>query len=828
MKTRQYLKLATHGLRRGGQRTLVAILSVAFGVMSLVAMATLSGEITRVLMVDARQTIGGDARLWRQGSVIPDKSVKEIEGLGVSGGIKDYALVANSRALILRTPDSGHITFLHHGIGFDPGVYPLVGELTLSEPEGASPDSVLLKPGDAILTKDVARERGVSLGDAILVTNRVGGAPAALRIAGIATNTPNLKGGSLYYDLVTAGMISGSSNPVTEVHVLWGHDDQAVEAELRSLGWQVDTPEAVAGSNEEIVSTFDFMLKGAGILGLLVGGIGIANTMQVVLAGRTKEIAILKTLGYSRRDMILLFAGEAAIMGLVGSVLGVILATVLSMGLVNMAGRVVTLILAWRFEPLISLGGLVTGVSTTVLFAMQAILRAAEVPPAELFRKSVPERRRWRATVGVIGLMALPFAGISSVILGSAVRGIGVLLIALAGLVALGLTLGGTAWVLLRILPTFGMQLVRMARNNMRRRGVSLVYAMIALFIGVFTLGFSYTVIAVSMEEYAQRSFSMEGYNLVVMADLEEEGAIRRALADHPIEVISARYQAPAKSIQISPVEASSHTMTPLLQGRGELLWDVTVDGAPWGSRPDGVYAPQGLGIPVGVELAVTGADGKERVLTVVGSYSPVEWDEGLIYPVSGLLVSKETLLELCAGTTTVTVAGEAAPSHLTSMSEAIGRALPQATVISSVDVDQMFSETLRSLFTFAVAMAGLALVAGMVLIANAVALAMIERHYEIGVLKAVGYTQRQVLTTIVLEYGLVALIASAAGVLAVQVFVLVLQAVQQMAGELLRTDLGIGALTMLIGVGITLLTALAVAWRPSQVRPQVVLSRGS
>ena len=83
-------------------------------------------------------------------------------------------------------------------------------------------------------------------------------------------------------------------------------------------------------------------------------------------------------------------------------------------------------------------------------------------------------------------------------------QGISILLLALAGLIVLGLLFGGIMRVALRILPTFRFHLLRMARNNMRRRGYSLIFAMIALFIEVFTLGLSITVISVSMDEYAR------------------------------------------------------------------------------------------------------------------------------------------------------------------------------------------------------------------------------------------------------------------------------------------------------------------------------------
>jgi putative ABC transport system permease protein len=828
MKVETLLRYAWRGVRRGGQRTF-ALLSVAFGVMSLVTMSTLAEEVARVLLVDPRHAIGGDAHLWRGAEFLSAESIEQIKGLQASGRIARYTLAAVSNALVLQVPDSGRVTFLHNGIGIDPEVYPLVGEVTLGAPEGAALSEVLQRPGDAVITVDVARERDLSVGDAIRVTNRIAGVPVELRVTGIAIGTPSYQGGRLYYRRETAALITGHPEPATDVFVLWGQDHALAQAELQESGWRMRTPEATGEAPDEMRTTFDFMLKGAGILGLMVGGIGIANTMQVLLARRQEEVAILKSVGYSRRDVVLLFAVETAVIGLLGSGLGVVAAVALSLGLVSVVGQIVTLFLTWRFDPWLAVGGLMTGTVTAVIFALHAILRASEVRPATLFRES-PTRpgRRWLTTLLLYGLMAVPFAGLTSLILGSAVQGVGILLIALAGLIVLGLLLGGILWVGLRLLPTFRFHLLRMARNNMRRRGFSLVLPMIALFIGVFTLGLSITIISVSMDEYARRTFSTQGYNLVVMADRSEEGVIRAAMAEDPIHSVNVRYEAPVEiAMEGVPAEALEG-ISPMLQGRAGELWDVSVDGPAWGSRTDGAYLPQGSEVAVGTELMVTGANGRQERLTVLGFYSPLSWDEGLVYPAGGILVGKEVLWELGGEAVSILVAGEAPPAELSRIGDEIGGALPQTTVITSIDVDNLFSSTLRNLFVFAVCMAGLALAAGAILIANAVSLAMMGRRYEIGVLKAMGYSRQQVLRLVVMEYGLVALIASLAGLVGVELFVVVLQYVQETAGALLHVDLATGTVIVLMGVGLTLLTVLLVAWHPTQVRPLAVLNRNT
>jgi hypothetical protein len=270
-----------------------------------------------------------------------------------------------------------------------------------------------------------------------------------------------------------------------------------------------------------------------------------------------------------------------------------------------------------------------------------------------------------------------------------------------------------------------------MARTNLRRRGSRLLLAMIALFIGVSTLGLSITIISVSMEEYAQFSFSTKGYNLVVLTDRGQEDAIRKELADQPVDSISVCYTTSTQTVEIDSTAVPGGMENTLLQGHGENVWDVSVDGAPWDSQKNGAYLPAEMNILPGAELVITGANEHHKTIKIVGIYSPVAWEEGLIYPSAGILVSGEILMKLGGDAVSITVAAKAPPSALDAVSDEVGRALPQITIITSIDVDNVFSPTLKSLFCFAVSTAGLALSAGAVLIANAVRLTMIERQHE-------------------------------------------------------------------------------------------------
>jgi putative ABC transport system permease protein len=827
LSLRHLLHYARQGIRQDRQRALIAILAVAFGVMSLIGMSTVSEAISSVLLIGPRYEIGGDAWLWRESEFLSRADLDQIEAFAETGEIDRWAPVVDTPTLILKVPGSGRVTFLRDGVGFEPGTYPMVGEIVLRS--GLPLDRALRQPGDLVITKDVADARDLHTGDTVLIGSQLGGNADPYRITGIAVQTPAYHGSTIYFDLTTAPQLMNHPEPITNVAVAWEGLGGAARAELEASGWHVFAPDTVSERSRQIWSTFDMMLKGAGILGLMVGGIGIANTMQVLLAGRREEVAVLKTLGYARRDVMRIFITETSLIGIAGSLLGAALGIGLSVLLVRIASNIVTLFINWQFHPELVGGGIAIGIVTTVLFAADAIMQASGVRPADVFRQLPVSPRRRLRSLFTFGAMAVPFGAITILIMGSVWKGIAILGIALAGLLLVGGLLAGIKWLVVRLLPTFNLHLLRMARNHLRRRGFSMVFAMIALFIGSFTLGISMTILQGITREYKARTLRTDGYNLVVMTDPAWVGDAHeavKALSDRT----GVRYEVRPEMITTSGGEDLAERLGSVsLQGR-ELLWDVSVTGAPWSTVEHAAYLPANreLNLPEGTELTVTGFNGESMTLTVAGTYSANgQWDRSLLPQPEGILVSAETLRTFGREDAVALAAAEVPAQALDASAQQIGADVPAMMVITANDVNESFQSTVRNLSTFAVAMAGLALLAGTVLIANAVSLAMIRRRYEIGVMKATGYSRGQVLRTLLFEYGLVGTIASGLGLLGVIAFTIILPRLQEVTDDVLTLGPGLSLVIVGSAMGLTLLAALSAAWRPTSLRPAVVLNEG-
>jgi putative ABC transport system permease protein len=184
--------------------------------------------------------------------------------------------------------------------------------------------------------------------------------------------------------------------------------------------------------------------------------------------------------------------------------------------------------------------------------------------------------------------------------------------------------------------------------------------------------------------------------------------------------------------------------------------------------------------------------------------------------------VSRDTLAKWATPQSPVVYVGHVSDERMQVVATHVGSSLPQAVVISEADLTAAGNRAFQSLFAFAVGIAALALVAGAILIANAVGLAMVERRREIGILKAVGFTANRVLGTLLIENGLLGFFAGAAGMAAVGLATVWLNNAQPAAK--LSLDPWLVAGMTAVSVSLALLSTLLVAWQPSHVRPLEVL----
>ncbi|HEX4964533.1 MAG TPA: FtsX-like permease family protein [Thermoanaerobaculia bacterium] len=807
-------RYASRNLLRGGQRTLLATACVGFGVMSVVGLQLLSSMIAASIALDPRFVLGGDASLSRGDRALTAGDVEEIERMRAHGTIAAYTLTTPGEGALLQH-GSGPSYVLGRALGVDPATFPLVGDVRLGN-AAAGFGRLIAEPGTAVITRDVADKMGLAAGDEFTLGGGPQGAPARLRVAGIAELTPDRQGDTVLYSLATARKLAGREDVAGSAQVLWGKAPPTPKT-LAAAGWTVTSSAEIAKKRARVVDLFGMMLKGAGLLGLLLGGIGMANTMQVLLARRKLEIATLKTLGYERGHLVLLFGLETGMLGVIGGLIGAAAGAGLSYWLRLLLGRVGPIMLGTAIDPRVLAGGVATGIATAVIFGLYAIVRASAVRPSTLLR-DLPVPKAWGEAAVLYAALGALFSALAAMIMGSVLYGVGVVAAGVAGLVLLMMLLGAGFFAVVAV-PLPLSSLVALARRNLRRQPVQTLVALVALFCGVFTIGFAAATISNGRHRLATQELPSGGYNVTVYTSQASAGRVSSLLEREGVKEVERFMTAPVIAPQIPVLRVVTGC-------DGDRTGTVRIVDGAWEKKVGTALAPARLrGEPwrltKGGVIELSSPAGERARVSITGFYD-LNRVSPLVPRLAGLIVDQETALRLGGQGAQVNFTGRVEERQLGELAQALQRGAPDAVVLSRADLESAMQGIIENLFAFVVAIAGLALVAGGVLIANSVGLAMLDRRREMGIFKAIGYSSARILTGIAIEYALLGLVAGIAGMGAVALAFRVIDHLRPAAQ--LALDPMQAPVMIAVAMAIAFASALAVAWRPTHARPLEVL----
>jgi putative ABC transport system permease protein len=158
----------------------------------------------------------------------------------------------------------------------------------------------------------------------------------SLRVAGILNETGGEPDYSLYLPLETVKTINEWSSGIRINYNKNGYSQIVVKVEdpsqamdiadqITEMGYQANTPQSYLQGINSFFLVLQIIFGGVGAIALLVAAIGIANTMAMSILERTREIGLMKSVGATNRDVLSIFLGEAAGIGFIGGVGGVII-----------------------------------------------------------------------------------------------------------------------------------------------------------------------------------------------------------------------------------------------------------------------------------------------------------------------------------------------------------------------------------------------------------------------------------------------------------------------------------------------------------------------
>ncbi|OIO80334.1 hypothetical protein AUJ84_03770 [Candidatus Pacearchaeota archaeon CG1_02_32_132] len=152
--------------------------------------------------------------------------------------------------------------------------------------------------------------------------------------------------------------------------------------------FSVQTPLQSVSSISTVLNIINLIVSGIAAISLLIGGIGIANTMFTSVLERTKEIGIMKSIGAKNRDIMLIFIIESAFLGLVGGIIGAALGLALAFGISSLASSFlggIELQVSISI-PLIA-GSILFSLALGLFFGLVPAYQASKLNPVEALRK---------------------------------------------------------------------------------------------------------------------------------------------------------------------------------------------------------------------------------------------------------------------------------------------------------------------------------------------------------------------------------------------------------------------------------------------------------
>ena len=817
-----YLNYAARNLRRGARWTTFAVFCIAAGVATVVALRSLGLAIGDSLTDNVRNNNHGDITIARTNSganLFPaftqrQRSADETFTQTQIDRVEQWAQANNAKVAFYSRSGNLQVTAVDYvSVGrpqfintllIDPQTFPPTGDIDALDPAGKPLRDLFTGGNDIVISQNLADSQGIKVGDTVRVSNTtdlytVRGIVSSDNEASIS-NPLAAFFGFAYLDQAQAEKLQLSTLPDTvSIALLPDADIYAARNALQEIipyGDYSIVPDLLQ-RNQTISDLLGRFIVVMGLGALLIGGVGIINTMLVMVGRRTEEIAALKTFGLKGRQVAALFLSEAFLLGVLGSIVGCVLGVILSIGVDQYGAAFLQQQLPWRIYPEALLYGFGLGVVVTLVFGILPILTANRIRPAIILRPNEAHLPAAGVLHSLIALLLVIFVigGIAGRIIGDVPLGGGRMIsgvvIGIIG-VALTLLILGFLVVLLWVvvwlvshLPSFGSVDLRLALRNLTARRIRTATTLLALSAGMFALS-SITFVGQGTREILQFQLSQNlGGNVLVFPAV---GLISQTLAQAMLNTQLTSVQGVENNTRISIYNAT------LLQVDGQA--PIPDEGFPMsdgGNRrrafdvslltrdsthPESIAAQAVKGRDLtlddeGKEVMVVAEDwattegvdvgstvtlqapGGRQTFEVVGIVTTASFNFGKLFIPPGSTKGNPNvqfnILQVDA-------------AHLNEVLLKLSEN-PLVFALDITFIDSLLSRLINQFSAIPTIVGLLSLLAAAIAMANTVSLQTLERRRQIGVLKAVGLKGRRVLWIMLLENTIVGLLGGLIGI---------------------------------------------------------------
>jgi putative ABC transport system permease protein len=836
-------------LARHPAQLALSVLGIALGVAVVVGIELASRSAQRAFELTSERLAGAATHVLRAGNAGIDEEL--YVRLRTSAGAPPLAPRVQRTVAVL--DPSGGVARSLELVGIDPLAEGAFGRFRWPTVDETWPGMELVrKGGGAWIAADTARELAVQRGDEI--TLRIDSRVRSVAVVGLLEGASELErrslAGLLVADVATAQELTGELGRITAIDVILpaaGTAREAAEAWLAARlpgGVALEPASARAESLAGMTSAFETNLRALGLLALFVGVFLVYNTVTFSVVQRRGLWAGLRTLGVTRKQVFGLVCGEALALGAAGTIAGLALGVWVGSGLVRLVTRTINdlyfavEVSALELDPAVLARGALLGVIGTLAGALAPAREATGQAPRTAQLRSTLESRAGRLVprLAAAGLLCL-IASLALLLL--AKQSLPASFVALFGFLlsafclAPAFTVAACALAARAPAGALGRMAARGIARNLSRNAVAIAALSIAL-AATAGIGLLIGSFRGSVERWLDVSLPSDVYVW------SPHPVASRNSADLPPRIVDDALAMPGVEGHntyrgFETVDEAGRTVFgaalglagrarrsfEFLAGDPDAIWERFERGEAILTEP---FARR-RGCAVGDEVALHTDRGLERA-RVAGVARDFTSDQGFVYlsrttyerwfddrgiSSLGLFLAPELDAEAFAARLR---AGQSTGESAHVQSNAGLRA-------SSLEVfDRTFRVTaVLRLFAGAVAFAG---------VLSALLALQLEREREVGLLRALGLTPRQVVRLVLAETGLMGLIAGlfALPLAALLGWVLVEHVNARAFGWTLALDLQPGQLAIALGLSLAAawLAGIAPAWRMSRIPPAVAL----
>ena len=871
-----YFRNAALSLLRERRRAVFAVFTVAVGVAAIVGLQLTADVIESSLTSNVRTLLRGDLAVSKEGGEASSGFTSEDlaavraledEGLFESFTVRgtpgsDFADFAKFKLTVVGRTDNDAVTAFYAPTFLEHDVFPYYGEV---RSKGQGLWELIQDEFDVVLTSNLANRHNINVDDQL----KLSGVDQLFTVKGILSNAALGRAadplqGNVVFRLDTIDQLFPDlKDPIIEIYILApdADDEQLarIDERLEAISPLIEskTPAELEEDNQNLAYTLRTNMLLFGLVALAIGGIGIANTMQVLVSRRLPEAGVLKAIGLKGRQVMAVFLSEALIIGVVGSVIGVVAGLGVSFGTLRVMEGIANLNLEWRVGAGPVVTGLIVGVLVTLAFGLLPTAGAGRVRPMAAIRPNDSDlvKGSWLISSLLLVALAVVMGIMVGVLVGSLLWGLIGTLAAFVGVGVLLLVLTGIVYLLSR-LPTFRWLTLQLSFLAWRRRKLRAASLLLAMSIGVLGIGLILMLADTVLSGLTDSVEDIVGGDVVVAvndpAEKEQAYATIReadgvtlfspgAIYDTRLTAINGDPEELDRRIDVAEAErggldaeqrqnledffsvVNTRTVAAALprlefSAEGGRMLDETDEG-----RNTVVLqalaelpATDWLALQVGERLTLQALDRDDR-----GLGSPVEFEIIGISSESalgitlfgGIMTANDPFQEqgiLPAADIAIIAVEDAKRADLV---RDLNLQFDSVLVLEVAAFIDLFAELLDQIRIVPLVLSGLVLLAAVVIVANAVALSTLERRKEIGLLKAVGAKARWVTVQLVFENTLLGFVGGLIGL--ALAFVLLVVVTTFLGIDLVVSPaiiIGVLALTVVLSSTVTLFSAIPAA----------------